>query len=175
MIIQTIGLDPSRAVWTESASNLSSLDPSGAIQIDAEHPTRNRKVVGFQSDLGLQTAATSPTASWRLWSTPEPSLSPQRGAERHTQPVMGGIAWMDPAAHPAHGPTGTGPTEGIVMRHALITIRLLDQAREGAIAQAEADERLEHQGQGKLRAKPAEPGQVVALVRRVRALVARTT
>jgi hypothetical protein len=44
MIIQMIGLDPSRAVWTDSASNLSSLDPSGAIQIDAEHPSRNRKV-----------------------------------------------------------------------------------------------------------------------------------
>jgi hypothetical protein len=36
-------LDPSGAVWTESASNLSSLDPSGADQGDAEHPARNRK------------------------------------------------------------------------------------------------------------------------------------
>jgi hypothetical protein len=43
MIIQTIGLDPSGAVWTDGASNLSRLDPSGAIQIDAEHPSRNRK------------------------------------------------------------------------------------------------------------------------------------
>jgi hypothetical protein len=40
MIIQTIGLDPSRAGWTESASDLSSRDPSGAIQVDAEHPSR---------------------------------------------------------------------------------------------------------------------------------------
>jgi hypothetical protein len=46
MIIQTIGLDPSRAIWTEGASNLSSLDPSGAVLVDAEHPTRNRKVIG---------------------------------------------------------------------------------------------------------------------------------
>jgi hypothetical protein len=61
------------------------------------------------------------------------------------------------------------------MRHALITIRLLDQARENTIAQAEADERLEHQPQPKLRAKPAEPGRVVTLVRRVRALATRTT
>ena len=61
------------------------------------------------------------------------------------------------------------------MRHALITIRLLDQARDGAIAQAETDERLEHQAQAKLRAKPAEPGRVVSLARRVRALVARTS
>ena len=64
------------------------------------------------------------------------------------------------------------------MRHALITIRLLDQAGDGAIAQAEADERLEHQAQATLRAKPAEPARlarVVALARRVRALAARTT
>jgi len=40
VIIQTIGLDPSRAVWTDGACNVSSLDPSGAIQVDAEHPTR---------------------------------------------------------------------------------------------------------------------------------------
>ena len=33
-----------------------------------------------------------------------------RGAERHIQPVMGGIAGMDPALHAAHGPTGTVPT-----------------------------------------------------------------
>jgi len=30
MIIQTIGLDPSGAIWTDGASNVSSLDPSGA-------------------------------------------------------------------------------------------------------------------------------------------------
>ena len=49
MIIQTIGLDPSRAVWTESASNLSSLDLSGAIQADAEHPTRKLKAITIWS------------------------------------------------------------------------------------------------------------------------------
>jgi hypothetical protein len=52
MIIQTILLYPSGAVWTDSASNLSSLDPSGAIQIDAEHPSRNRKVVGSNPTSG---------------------------------------------------------------------------------------------------------------------------
>jgi hypothetical protein len=46
MIIQTIGLDPSGSVWTDEASNVSRLDPSGADQVDAEHPSRNRKVVG---------------------------------------------------------------------------------------------------------------------------------
>jgi hypothetical protein len=43
-IIQTILLDPSGAIWTDEASNVSSPDPSGTDQIDAEHPTRNRKV-----------------------------------------------------------------------------------------------------------------------------------
>ena len=59
MIIQTILLDPSRAVWTESASNLSSLDPSGADQIDAEHPSRNRKVEGSNPSSGSKTAGQS--------------------------------------------------------------------------------------------------------------------
>ena len=45
------------------------------------------------------------------------------------------------------------------MRHALITTHLLNQAHDGAIAQAEADERLEHQAQATLRAKPAEPSR----------------
>jgi hypothetical protein len=35
MIIQTILLDRSAAVWTDEASNVSSLDPTGADQIDA--------------------------------------------------------------------------------------------------------------------------------------------
>jgi hypothetical protein len=49
MIIQTIGLDPSRAIWTDSTSNVSRLDPSGAVQADAEHPSRNRTVL-LESD-----------------------------------------------------------------------------------------------------------------------------
>ena len=108
--------------------------------------------------------------------TLEPGLSPAaRGVERHTQPVMGGIACTDPAPHAAHASTGTVPIGGIIMRHALITIRLLDQAGDNAIAQAEADERLEHQAQPKLHPKPTAPGRVVTLVRRVRALATRTT
>jgi hypothetical protein len=46
MIIQTILLDPTGAVWTDAASDVSRPDPSGADQIDAEHSTRNRKVEG---------------------------------------------------------------------------------------------------------------------------------
>ena len=64
------------------------------------------------------------------------------------------------------------------MRHALITTHLLKQAREAAIAQAEADQRLDHQARATPRAQPAEPGRfvrVVGLARRVRALTARTT
>jgi hypothetical protein len=37
MIIQTIVLDPSGAVWTDDAPNLSRPDPTGTDQIDAEH------------------------------------------------------------------------------------------------------------------------------------------
>jgi hypothetical protein len=50
MIIQTILLDPSRAVWTDEASNVSRLDPSGAVWVDAEHPSRNRKVEASNPD-----------------------------------------------------------------------------------------------------------------------------
>jgi hypothetical protein len=45
LIIQTIRLDPSGAVWTADPPNASRLNPSGAVQIDAEHPARNRKFV----------------------------------------------------------------------------------------------------------------------------------
>jgi len=54
MIIQTIGLEPSGAVWTDEASNVSSPDPSGAVQVDANHPTRNRKVEGSNAGSGLR-------------------------------------------------------------------------------------------------------------------------
>jgi hypothetical protein len=37
-------LNLSGAVWTDRASNVSSQDPSEADQIDAEHPSRNRKI-----------------------------------------------------------------------------------------------------------------------------------
>jgi hypothetical protein len=47
MIIQTIRLEPSGAVWTDGAPNVSRPDPSQAIQADAEQPSRNRKVVDF--------------------------------------------------------------------------------------------------------------------------------
>ncbi len=52
MIIQTILLDPSGAVWTDSASNMSRRDPSGAVPVDAENPTRNRKVEGSNPSSG---------------------------------------------------------------------------------------------------------------------------
>jgi hypothetical protein len=66
----------------------------------------------------------------------------------------------------------------IIMRHAFITTHLLRQARDAAIAQAEADQRLEYQAQATPGIQPAEPGRsgrVVTLARRVRALAARPT
>jgi hypothetical protein len=35
------------------------LDPSGAVQVDAEHPRRNRKVVGSNPTSGSKTAGQS--------------------------------------------------------------------------------------------------------------------
>jgi hypothetical protein len=46
LIIRTILLDPSAAVWTDVASNLSRPDPSGADQIDAEHQATDLAVRG---------------------------------------------------------------------------------------------------------------------------------
>jgi hypothetical protein len=69
------------------------------------------------------------------------------------------------------------PMEEITMRNALVTTRLLDQAR--AAADAEADQRHEHQAQ--VDAPPEdepEPGRlatVATLARRARALAARAT
>ena len=65
--------------------------------------------------------------------------------------------------------------EGIIMRHAPHHHPPLGPGPRPRIAQAEADEQLEHHGQPKLHPKPAEPGRVAGLVRRVRALAARTT
>jgi hypothetical protein len=64
------------------------------------------------------------------------------------------------------------------MRHAFITTHLLNQARDAAIAQADADERLDHQAAAMSRTPPAQPGRlarVATLAHRVRALAARTT
>jgi hypothetical protein len=64
------------------------------------------------------------------------------------------------------------------MRHALITTHFLNQARDAAIAQAEADQRLEHQARAQPSTQPAGAGRlagVVTLARRVRAMAAPTT
>jgi hypothetical protein len=46
MIIQTILLDPSEAVWTDIASHVSRPDPSGVDQSDVEHQATD-VVVGY--------------------------------------------------------------------------------------------------------------------------------
>jgi hypothetical protein len=56
LIIQTIVLYPSGAVWTDDAAHVSRLDPSGADQADADHPTRNRKVEGSNPSSGSKSA-----------------------------------------------------------------------------------------------------------------------
>jgi hypothetical protein len=57
LIIQTILLDPSGAIWTDGPPDVSRLDPSGAVQIDAEHPTRKSEGRRFESEVGLRAAA----------------------------------------------------------------------------------------------------------------------
>jgi hypothetical protein len=69
LIIQTILLDPTGAVWTHEAPNVSRLDPSGAVQVDAERPSRNRKVVGSNPTSGSKTAGQSMCAV-----SPSPAL-----------------------------------------------------------------------------------------------------
>jgi hypothetical protein len=46
LIIHTIRRDRSGSVWTDEAPNLSSPDPSGADQIDAEHQATDLAVGG---------------------------------------------------------------------------------------------------------------------------------
>src|SRR5215216_5750519 len=46
LIIQMIRRDRTRSVWIDEAFNVSRLYPSGAVQVDVEHPARNRKVEG---------------------------------------------------------------------------------------------------------------------------------
>jgi len=68
------------------------------------------------------------------------------------------------------GRESTVPTEESIMRHALATIQLMKQARDAAIAQAEAEERLERQAREMRRFEPAEPGRfprVATLARHV--------
>jgi hypothetical protein len=52
MVIQTILLGPSGPDQIDAASNVSRLDPSAAVQSDAEHLARNRKVVGSNPTSG---------------------------------------------------------------------------------------------------------------------------
>ena len=70
LIIQTILLYPTGAVWTDEAGNVSRLNPSGADQIDAEHPTRNRKVGGFT----IAGKTPEASASDRPWEPPTPGV-----------------------------------------------------------------------------------------------------
>lgn len=101
-----------------------------------------------------------------------------RGVERHIQLVTRGIAWESGLPHRAHRTQGTVPTEESIVRHALVTVQLMKQARNAAIAQADADERLEEQARVMRRTEATDPGRfahVVTLARRVRVFAARTT
>jgi hypothetical protein len=78
------------------ASSVSRLDPSGAVQVDAEHPSRNRKVAGLNSTLrSKQQKARPPGARWVLRARWCVHASGDRIARsRWTQPVTPGWAGM---------------------------------------------------------------------------------
>ena len=56
IIIQTVLLCPSGAVWTGGSSNVSRLDPSGTVRSDAEHPACNRMIVPHVLCVGVSHA-----------------------------------------------------------------------------------------------------------------------
>jgi hypothetical protein len=60
MIIQTILLYPSGAIWTDASPNVSRQHPASAVQSDAEHLTRNRKVESSNPSLTPHLNLTSP-------------------------------------------------------------------------------------------------------------------
>ena len=76
------------------ASSVSRLDPSGAVQVDAEHPSRNRKVAGLNSTLrSKQQKARPPGARWALRARWCVHASGDRiTRSRWTQPVTPGWA-----------------------------------------------------------------------------------
>jgi NAD(P)-dependent dehydrogenase (short-subunit alcohol dehydrogenase family) len=76
------------------ASSVSRLDPSGAVQVDAGHPSRNRKVAGLNSTLrSNQQKARPPEARWVLRARWCVHASGDRIARsRWTQPVTPGWA-----------------------------------------------------------------------------------
>jgi hypothetical protein len=99
-----------------------------------------------------------------------------RGVERHTQLVTHSIAWGSGLAHCAQRTTGHPLTEEVIVRNALVTVQLMKQARNAAIAQAEAEERLKQHVTVMRRTEPAKLGwfpHVVTLAHRVRILASR--
>jgi hypothetical protein len=57
LIIQTIRQDPSGAVWTDEAPNVSRPDPTGADQTDAEHQSTDLAVGGSNPSRRAKRAA----------------------------------------------------------------------------------------------------------------------
>ena len=62
LIIQTIRRDPSGAVWTDGAPNVSRPDPTGADQIDAEHQATDLAVGGSNPSRRAKRAVQRPSS-----------------------------------------------------------------------------------------------------------------
>src|SRR5215216_4579892 len=70
LIIQMIRRDRTRSVWIDEAFNVSRPDPSGAVQVDVEHPARNRKVEGSNPSSGSKAPGQRPGLACFAWSFP---------------------------------------------------------------------------------------------------------
>ena len=90
-----------RAVWTESASNLSSLDPSEPSRSTPSIPSRNRKVAGSDATSAqeVEPSAIQVACSW--WCVPGPTAaaSPLDGPCRsHSDAWVGRMVWSTTAS-----------------------------------------------------------------------------
>jgi hypothetical protein len=123
LIIQTILLYPSGAVWTDELPNMSRLDPSRAVQVDAEYPTRNRKVVGSNPTSGSKTAgqrallelltarrrqAVIPLVGCGAEGAPAPRVQPQMRRRRLGRPVPS----SRPRSSPSYRAAGASSSHG---------------------------------------------------------------
>jgi hypothetical protein len=98
LIIQTILLSPTGAVWTDSASNVSRPDPSGAVQVDDEHPARNRKVEGSNPTSGSNAPGQRPGAFSLL------ALAQSAARSRRDAPVLLSLLLSAAVLQPVSGP-----------------------------------------------------------------------
>ena len=99
LIIQTVLLQPSGAVWTDDASNVSRPVPSGADQIDAEHQAPDRAGASCRGGGPLAPRAASPVCVRRG----------RRPTEASSYQVR--VVWNEPLRPRGRSPRGRNPDQ----------------------------------------------------------------